>query len=199
MQFRMNKYFKSIPILACALFFGTSNADVFAGWVTSDGLGNSSDDVWGYVNLSMTNGAGQGYGLWTDPNGHSGMKYLNYNIGSTSTTVGVCIELHTSPASGNSGNTDTRIYAQNGATTFRSVSDDQAPGNYTSLLRYWIRANAPPGLNFRVQGYSSSYNNLDFYLSAMKILVTSASACQLSGYPFLDGSSGDYPAFIGTN
>jgi hypothetical protein len=184
--------------VAGAIFPADAISAVSHGLITGGAQqGQFSEQAWNYINLSSSNSSGENYDTWTDPHGHTGVKYFNYQL-LTIDGSGACYEVETWPASGTSNNTDTRIYAQSGSSSYQSASDDIGGGYYTSKVRAWIPGNKY--ISLRIQGYSSYYNNIDFQLHAGKIVgATNASSCQVANTPFLDLTSGSYPTFVGTN
>lgn len=160
--------------------------------------GEVVDNFWFYANLASTDGAGSSYETWTDPQGHTGMKFMQTGMVNYS-TAGACYEVYTNAQSGSLLGTDTRIYAGSAFSTYASASDDRGSSDRTSRLRAWI-GTSTGGISLRVQGYSEYYNNIDFALTINRIPGKTESNCQLSGVPFLKyNASTGYPDFYSTN
>jgi hypothetical protein len=148
--------------------------------LASNGLEN-----WTYVNLASSAGSGRNFSTWTDPNGHAGVKYFTLDLGNSGNTTPTCLEVSTGAVTGTISNTDTRIYYQNGASSFTSASDDiNGATNRLSRVRLWVPDGNFPQL--RIGGYDASYNSIDFRVIVKKLANKSTSAqCEDIGMAFL--------------
>lgn len=194
MHSMLRRNFMPMALCAAAMAAVPASAQIDSRLWSQQQIVGQNLDTWTYVNLALSAGTGRNYATWTDPNGNAGMKYFTLDLGAQgSGTPGVCYEVGTSQVSGTASSTDTRIFYQSGASSWASASDDRdlAAGIRTSRVRVWM-----PFYNYsqlRVQGFSGSYNSIDFRVTVVRLKdKTTAAQCEDPGKPFLN-----YPTSAG--
>jgi hypothetical protein len=147
-------------------------------------------------NFARYSSTGRNFATWTDPAGRGSNKYLEVYLRNYSASHNNCYDISTYTKN-NSSTADTRIWAQTGSTTWKSVSDDKSPGVFTSQARVWLAPGKSVAL--RVSTYSASSSQMEFRLRAHRFQRNYGQPNCQSG-PFVNMASGStWPVVINGN